>query len=137
MSAREDIAYVKGLLDAKAPEDATTAALLRAIVSSLSSIADEVDALRHELEEQQSAVSDLYSVCDELDADLADVERKLGIVDEDDDFTPFEEDYGEFACPECGLHFFCHSSMMEGNSAKCPDCGCVVTKDPDSDDDDK
>ena len=125
MSARESIAYMKGLLDAKEPEDKTAHVLFKAMLSALEALAEENDALRAALGEQQSAVNDLYTVCDELDADLSDVEERMGIGDEDD-FAPFDEEYKEFACPECGLHFFCHSSMIDEDGAKCPDCGCKV-----------
>lgn len=128
MSAREDIAYVRGLLDAKGPEDATTCSLFKAMVAALESLAEENDALKKALKEQQSAVKDLYTVCDELDADLSDVEDQLGIGGEED-FSPFDEEYKEFVCPECGLHFFCHTSMIGEDGAKCPDCGCIVSPD--------
>ena len=55
MSAREKIAYIKGLLDAGKPEDKLALSLFNAVVDALDALADENDALKKQLEEQQSA----------------------------------------------------------------------------------
>ncbi|MBP3848686.1 MAG: hypothetical protein J6D22_02945, partial [Pyramidobacter sp.] len=79
----------------------------------------------------QKAIDDLNFVCEELDADLADVESCLEIdgVEEPDGEDLKEDDldseYCETVCPSCGLHFFCHSSLLtEDGEAECPDCAC-------------
>lgn len=122
MSAREKIAYLKGLLDARPAGDPASIALAKAAVEALEALADENDGLRAQLDEQRASTDELYNICRELDADLSDVESRLGIAVEDE--TTFDDDYCEVVCPGCGLHFFCHASMVaDDGTVSCPDCG--------------
>lgn len=137
MSAGEKIAYLKGLVDAGSVTDPTAAAVLQAALEAFEALAAENLALRERMEEQAAAVNELYQVCDDLDTDLSDVETRLGITDGLD--SSFDEDYRETNCPSCGLHFFCHASMVspEG-TVECPDCGKSFTlKDTPVPDDDE
>lgn len=132
MSAREKIAYIKGLLDAGKPEDKLALSLCNAVVEALDALASENDELKKQLEEQRSAADDLYSICGELDADLSDVESRLGVDEElDEDEAALEDDYTEVACPSCGLHFYCQTSMLspDDHCVECPDCGKEVSVD--------
>ena len=131
MGARDRIAYIRGLLDAGSVAGGPAQTLFSAIVEALEALADENEELRGKLSEQQKAIDDLNFVCEELDADLADVESCLEIdgVEEPDGEDLKEDDldseYCETVCPSCGLHFFCHSSLLtEDGEAECPDCAC-------------
>lgn len=141
MSAREKIAYLKGILDAERSEDAAALPVYRAILEALTALADENDELRSRAEEQKQSAEELYSLCEDLDADLSDVEARLGIHDElaeEDLSSEDEEEYVEAQCPECGLSFFCRlSALSPENTVRCPDCGAeAVMKTEESPEDD-
>lgn len=130
MSAREKIAYMKGLLEAGKPEDKLALSLCNAVIGVLDALADENAELKKQLEEQRKAADDLYSICGELDADLSGVESRLGIDGElGEDGASFEDDYTEVTCPSCGLHFYCQNSMLspENHCVECPDCGRKIS----------
>ena len=132
MGARDRIAYIRGLLDAGGVPEGIPATLYGAIVDALEALAAENEELKKRLEEQQSAIDDLNFVCEELDSDLADVEacldvggEEIELDKEDDDREELESEYRETVCPQCGLHFFCHESLLnDDGEAECPDCAC-------------
>ena len=130
MSARDRIAYVRGLLDAGSAPEGLTATLCGAVTDALEALAAENEELRKRLDEQQNAIDDLNFVCEELDADLSDVEACLDIdagddLEGEDVSAELDSEYQETVCPSCGLHFFCHASLLsDDGEAECPDCAC-------------
>ena len=132
MGARDRIAYIRGLLDAGGVPEGIASTLCGAVVEAFEALAAENEELKKRLEEQQSAIDDLNFVCEELDADLADVEACLDVGGEEEELDSVGEDrdeleseYRETVCPSCGLHFFCHESLLNDNGeAECPDCAC-------------
>ena len=136
MSAREKIAYIRGLLDAGKPEDKLALSLYSAIVEALDALADEVEEVNEGLTEQRDVTEELFSICEELDSDLSDVESKFDDEADEED-ADFDDEYKEITCPSCGLHFFYHPSMLaEESSVTCPDCECVIPVDPEKKTDD-
>lgn len=151
-NSSEKVAYIRGFLKAGAPEDELTLSFYEAVTSALEALAGEnrelngriagLEAANAELSsrlaEQSNSVDELCAVCDELDLDLADVENRLGITGEEDEMTLSDDDYyTEMVCPDCGLHFFCHDSILStGDEIACPDCGGVIPVEPVDDNDD-
>ena len=132
MGARDRIAYIRGLLDAGGVPEGIPATLCGAFVEALEALAAENEELKKRLDELQSAIDDLNFVCEELDSDLADVEacldvggEEIELDKEDEDREELESEYRETVCPSCGLHFFCHESLLnDDGEAECPDCAC-------------
>ena len=90
MSAREKIAYLKGLLDGLGPaKDEGQNKIFGAMVDALEALSLEVDEHEELIEEQRELYEDLADDCALLDEDLDSMERVfaefMGEGDDDDD----------------------------------------------------
>ena len=137
MSAREKIAYLKGLLDGLGPaKDEGQNKIFGAMVDALEALSLEVDEHEELLEEQRELYEDLADDCALLDEDLDSMERVFAEFmgegddddedddDDDDDDVDFDESYISVCCPSCAYVFYYQPEEYEGDEKLvCPGCG--------------
>lgn len=128
MSAREKIAYLKGLIDGQNLADSPQkASFYAALVDALESIADSVD-------EHDEVHKELNDYLEQLDEDVAELEDTLDMVleddccghdeDYDDDDEDEEEEFDSVSCPHCHRDFFYEPAAYDdGEELLCPHCG--------------
>jgi predicted nuclease with TOPRIM domain len=123
MSARERIAYLRGLIEGQSVADnASMTKFHEALLGALDSIAEELediagtqDDLMEYVEDLEDEVMDLRS---ELDPDMMDAH--CGCNDDLDG----EEEYEATTCPLCGKDFFYQPDAYdEDEDLLCPHCG--------------
>lgn len=141
MSAREKIAYMKGLLDGGS-QGAQLDPVYRALTTALDAIVEELEELREDMENQRDATKEIFALCEQFDEDLTILEELLLDDDSDDDFDmeeydadELDEEYDEAECPSCGLRFFYHPTLAPEEGIQCPDCNeklevTIVDEDP-------
>ena len=145
MAISEDVAYIKGMLDAYAFEDnSREGKLFSAIVDALDNIAYEVASLSDDTNE-------LSEYIEEIDEDLGELEEYVYEMDDDcccddccddDDDDDDDDDYCgcdecdsiEFKCPGCGENVIVDIDALEENDdgdveTVCPSCGETITLD--------
>ncbi len=123
MSARERIAYLKGLLDGqKTPVSPTQSALLAA----LKALGDELDDLRRQTEERTEDCRELYSLFDGLDAQVDELAEHFEETDGEPNADELDQEFEEACCTSCGTHFFYHPSLIEDGAVRCPGCDAPV-----------
>lgn len=136
MSAREKIAYLKGLLDGLGPaKDEGQNKIFGAMVDALEALSLEVDEHDELIEEQRELYEDLADDCALLDEDLDSMERVFAEFmgegddddeddDDDDEDADFDESYISVSCPSCGYVFYYQPEEYEGDEKlQCPGCG--------------
>lgn len=135
MSAREKIAYLKGLLDGLGPvEDERQNKIFSAVLDALDALAQEMEDHGEIIEEQKELYEDLADDCALLDEDLDALEKAFAVYsgenvlddddDDDDDVEDFEESYLSVTCPSCGYVFYYQPDEYEdGEQLQCPSCG--------------
>ena len=123
---KEKIAYLRGLMDGmQLPNDDNTK-LLRAIADCLDAISDEV-------EDESARVDMLEGDVEEINDDLDELDEVLGFLlededdddDDDDDEEDFdwEDDFDYFTCPECGEIIPVDEEMLHDEADPiCPKC---------------
>lgn len=137
MSAKEKVAYLKGLIDGLGlDEDDKQTKIFKALVDITSELADNVVDLKEE-----SAV--LFDAVSSIDEDLRAVEEIFEEDDDDDDdcdcghhhhhghhhgHSHSHDDHDhhtiyETACPACGEVINLDESMLSVGEIKCPSCG--------------
>jgi predicted RNA-binding Zn-ribbon protein involved in translation (DUF1610 family) len=136
MSAREKIAYLRGLIEGQnVAENASMTKFHEALLGALDSIAEEVneltrtcDDLKEYVEDLEDEMMEMYEDCD------SDWTEKSGCgcgcedEDEDDDDDEEEEEeeeeYEATTCPNCGKDFFYRSDAYDDDEdLLCPHCG--------------
>jgi len=119
MSAREKIAYLRGLIEGQnSVENVGLSKFHEALLGALDSIAEELDGvaeaqddLREYVEDLENEIMDIRS---EMDPDLFE-------IDDDDDE---EEKYEETICPSCGRNFsYQPDAYDDDEDLLCPHCG--------------
>ncbi|HCL78426.1 MAG TPA: hypothetical protein DIC53_00490 [Synergistaceae bacterium] len=132
MSAREKIAYLKGLLDGLGPvKDEGQNKIFSAVLDALDALAQEMEDHGEIIEEQKELYEDLADDCALLDEDLDALEKAFAVYseegaldDDDDDVEDFEESYLSVTCPSCGYVFYYQPDEYEdGEQLQCPSCG--------------
>ncbi len=119
MSAREKIAYLRGLLDGGRPADEAQARVMAALVEALDALASELEGTRSRMDEQAEEIRDLSDALDELEDDLARQDEA-----EDLDEAEEDEDYVLVRCPHCSKEFFYDpDEYEEDEQLLCPRCG--------------
>jgi len=127
MSAREKIAYLKGLIDgqnlADSPQKASFYAALVDALESLAAAAVEHDEVHVELNDY----------LEQLDEDVAELEDTVDALLDDDfnddgedyeDFEGDEEEFDSVCCPHCSKDFFYEPAAYdEDEELLCPHCG--------------
>lgn len=129
MSAREKIAYLKGLIDGQGleEEDSKKAGFYVALVDALDSLAEAIEG--HEAVHVQ-----LNDYLEQLDEDVCDMEETLDAVFEDecDGFgydDDFDEEYDSVECPHCGKDFYYEPAAYDDDEELlCPHCGRSFTQ---------
>jgi len=128
MSAREKIAFLRGLIEGQnLPENAGLSKFHDALLGALDAISTEVE---HLCKEQ----NDLREYVEQIDEDLIDLQSELGDLDEDDldeqsaygddDSEDDEEEYEAVCCPVCGKDFFYQpAAYADDEDLLCPHCG--------------
>lgn len=128
MSAREKIAYLKGLIDGQNLADSPQkVSFYAALVDALESLADSMD-------EHDGVHKELNDYLEQLDEDVAELEDTLDVLleddfcdcddDDDEDYDDEEEEFDSVSCPHCGKDFFYEPAAYdEGEELLCPHCG--------------
>ena len=138
MSAREKIAYLKGLLDGLGPaKDEGQNKIFGAMVDALDALSQEVADQGELMEEQRELYEDLADDCALLDEDLDALEKAFAECsgedfddddddeDEDeDDEDAFDESYVSVTCPSCEYVFYYQPDEYEVDEPlQRPGCG--------------
>lgn len=124
----EQASYLKGLYDGgEFDTSSKEGKLLKAIISLIGDMADEIASLEDELDEARAEI-------DEIDEDLAEVEEEVfgecdcdDCCDEDDDDDDWDfDDDDELAveCPNCGDIIYLDPVLLEDSeqTITCPNC---------------
>ena len=123
MSAREKIAYLRGLLDGRErmlePEEQ----------KFNSALLDALTALSEEIALQEELYQELREYVEVLDEGLTDLEEQCDddcCCGEDEEGSFDEEEYASVLCPHCHSDFFYEPSAYdEDEDLLCPICGKV------------
>lgn len=125
MSAREKIAYLKGLIDGQSLADSPQkTSFYAALMDALESLAESVEA-------HDEMHKELNDYLEQLDEDVAELEETLDVLLEDDfnDSEEYEdpseeEEFDSVSCPHCGKDFFYEPAAYdEDEELLCPHCG--------------
>ena len=101
MSAREKIAYLKGLIDGLGPAgDEGQGRIFAAIVDALDALSAEVVEHGELIEEQRELYEDLSDDCALLDEDLDALEKAFAECSGESDFDEDEDEDEEVTAPE-------------------------------------
>lgn len=131
MSAREKIAYLKGLIDgqgtAQSPET----------LRFYAALTDALDSLAGEIEAHDEVHRELGEYLEMLDEDLSELEDASGgdctcphCSGESDDDEFEEEEYASVSCPHCNKDFYYEPAAYdEDEDLICPHCGKVFKQD--------
>lgn len=130
MSAREKIAYIKGLLDAGTPRDDFEMALYGAIVEALDAVVDDMDQQEESMVALTEELMDLSDYCDGLGEDLDAIEEgwTSGTTDQEDLSMAEDEEegvdlYRPILCPYCSTMFYYRPDLCDENdTVQCPHC---------------
>lgn len=145
MRAREAIAYIRGMLDARTSlKETTDRQLYDAIVSALAALAEQIEENERRTEDQQEHMEELAGEISELRSDLDGVTESLGggprerswtFGDHDDEEAFSEGDdpeededlldqYESCVCVHCGhVFFFAPGAYEDEEELQCPQCG--------------
>lgn len=125
MSARERIAYLRGLIEGQnVTENASMTKFHEALLGALGSLAEETDELSEAYDDLRGYVEDLedemMELQTELGYDMADDLYSCGCEGDDDE----EEEYEAATCPGCGKDFFYQPDAYDDDEdLLCPHCG--------------
>lgn len=128
MSAREKIAYLRGLIEGQSlSENAGLSKFHEALLGALDALAAEVESVSEEQDDLREYVEqideDLIELQSELE-DLDDDELARCTCDDDDDMDDEEEEYESICCPACGKDFFYQPAAYDDDEdLLCPHCG--------------
>ncbi len=119
MSAREKIAYLRGLIEGQnVAENASITKFHEALLGALDSIAGEIDDLSEAYDDLREYVEDLEDEMMEMQADY-----DPDGMDEDGGEEE-EEEYEAATCPNCGKDFFYQPDAYDDDEdLLCPHCG--------------
>lgn len=123
MSAREKIAYLKGLIDGQNSADSPQK------VSFYAALVDALESLADSMEEHDEVHKELNDYLEQLDEDVAELEDTLDVFLEDEDYDDEdyddeEEEFDSVSCPHCSRDFFYEPAAYdEGEELLCPHCG--------------
>ncbi|MDR1481727.1 MAG: hypothetical protein LBI74_03785 [Synergistaceae bacterium] len=126
MSAREKIAYLRGLIEGQnVTENASMTKFHEALLGALDSIAEELDDIGGSQDDLREYVEDLEDDLMELRSELGS-ELALGHCGHGDDSSEEEgeEEYEAMTCQLCGKDFFYRPDAYdEDEDLLCPHCG--------------
>lgn len=116
MSAREKIAYLRGLIEGQSLSgDTGLSKFHEALLGALDSIAGEIEDLKGYVEDIDDDLMDLHSEMEPGFSSLDD-----GRIREEDD----EEEYESIRCPNCEKDFFYEPDAYDDDEdLLCPHCG--------------
>ncbi|MDR1915934.1 MAG: hypothetical protein LBQ58_05100 [Synergistaceae bacterium] len=127
MSAREKIAYLRGLIEGQnMNENPAATKFHEALLGALDSIAAELDDISESQDDIRDYVEDLEDEIMELHEKLdPDIEDTCGCGCEEDVFDDDdEEEYQATTCPGCGKDFFYQPDAYDDDEdLLCPHCG--------------
>jgi hypothetical protein len=128
VNSKERIAYLRGILDFMPREEKET--------KVYSAIADVLDALALEVEEQTKLIElrreDYDALAEEMDDlhnALYELEESVGMEDSEEDYDEEEreeltESYISMTCPSCAYSFYYkYEDGKEDEKLVCPSCG--------------
>ena len=126
MSAKEKIAWLKGLLSGLEIEGREA--------KIYGAVADALDALATQIEEQNEQMESLRSLYDELEEECTALEEDVSALedlfdeyakeDDDEDEERYATSYVSVTCPSCSSVFYYEQGENEDSDMlECPDCG--------------
>lgn len=127
MSAREKIAFLRGLIEGQSlSENAGLSKFHEALLAALDALSSEIEGVSEEQD-------DLREYVEQLDEELIDLQSELddelvhSVAYEDDDEDgelDDEEEYESICCPSCGKDFFYQPAAYDDDEdLLCPHCG--------------
>lgn len=121
MSARESIAYLRGLIDGHGPsQDQHVNKFNEALVCALDTIADELEMLSDTCDDMREYIEELEEMLDEEECGDDEMPCCCGHGRGDD----IEEEYEAATCPHCGKDFFYQPDAYgDDEDLLCPHCG--------------
>ncbi|MDR3281203.1 MAG: hypothetical protein LBT23_11905 [Synergistaceae bacterium] len=128
MSAREKIAYLRGLIEGQnLMENAGMSKFHEALLDTLDSMIAEMDDLAENQDDLREYVEDLedevMSMHSDESHDLPSGICNIQTSDIDDDYDE-EEEYEPVTCPGCGKDFFYQPDAYDDDEdLLCPHCG--------------
>ncbi|MDR1021638.1 MAG: hypothetical protein LBL73_12820 [Synergistaceae bacterium] len=124
MSAREKIAYLRGLIEGQnLSENAGLSKFHDALLGALDSLAEELDKVSDAQDDLREYVEDLEDDLMEIHSDYDPELFGARYADEDDDEDE-EEKYESTTCPACGRDFsYQPDAYDEDEDLLCPHCG--------------
>ena len=124
MTITERVAYIKGLAEGLALDDASKEAkVIKAMLEVLEDLAFSVTDIEDDMKVLSAQV-------DEIDEDLGTLEEEY-YGEEDDDDLMDDDDLYEVECPKCGDTVYIDEEMLEEGSIDCPNCGELLEFDLD------
>ncbi|MDR1650796.1 MAG: hypothetical protein LBR87_03335 [Synergistaceae bacterium] len=127
MSAREKIAYLRGLIEGQnMTENAGMSKFHEALLGALDSIVGDVDDLSESCEDLREYVEDLedelMSLQEDSGEDISDC--VCGEAHDGGEDYEEEEEYEPVTCPGCGKDFFYQPDAYDDDEdLLCPHCG--------------
>ena len=132
MSAKEKVAYLKGLIDGQNLADSPDKAkFYKALVEALESLAVAIEEHEDVHDELKACIASLDEDLDDFDERLLECENSLNEDDKEDedseesDFEDFdEEEYESVTCPNCHNDFYFEPAQYDDDEDLiCPHCG--------------
>jgi len=128
MSAREKIAWLRGLLSGLEIEG-KDAKVYGAVAEALDALATQIEEQNAQIESLRSLYDELEEECEALGDDITALEDIFEeYVNDDDDEDEDDEDYAasyvSVECPSCSAIFYYEQGENEDDEMlECPDCG--------------
>lgn len=129
MSARENIAYLRGLIEGQSiSENAGLSKFHEALLAALDALASEIEGISEEQEDLREYVEHVDEELLDLQSEIEDIDDELihsgAYEDEDDELDGEEEEYESICCPSCGKDFFYQPAAYDDDEdLLCPHCG--------------
>jgi DNA-directed RNA polymerase subunit RPC12/RpoP len=122
MSAREKIAYLRGLIEGQnITENAGMSKFQEALLGALDSIVEEIDEVASDQDELREYIEDID---DEMDSILSGHSSDLGETECGEEIYGEEEEYEPVTCPSCEKDFFYQPDAYDDDEELiCPHCG--------------
>lgn len=121
MNISEKVAYIKGLAEGLALDEATKEGKI------LSAIIDVLDDIAVEIDDVEEVISDLGDQIDAVDEDLSSIEEI--IYDDEDcdcDCDCDDDELYEVECPNCNDIIYLDEDMLAEDGIDCPNCGTAL-----------
>ena len=125
MSAKEKIAWLKGLLSGLEIEG-KDAKIYGAVAEALDALATQIEEQNEQIESLRSLYDELEDECTALGEDISALEDLFDeyVQEDDEEDEKFTTSYVSVTCPSCSSVFYYEQGENdEDGMIECPDCG--------------